>query len=232
MLCRLHSRLGCPGPHNVAMRPVPLLTGAVPTGRLAAQGDRVGLEREVPADARRQGPPACRRGCDSNRQEVRRRRHRPMHRLCLDASDRRARSRSMLVWTRPRCAAFVRSVRPPLDGSGACSLGRLRAAAAIAGRLAKPLSLGGGKPGRLRAVLILPARSDSRTGRCAGTAGSHMRPGQPSLSQPTRHATSHPRGDGGTPCQLANYAEQRAAGTESESESLASGDGPVASGQG
>jgi hypothetical protein len=29
----------------------------------------------------------------------------------------------------------------------------------------------------------------------------------------------------------ANYAEQRAAGMQSESESLASGDGPVASGQ-
>ena len=231
MLCRLHSRLGCPGPHNVAMRPVPLLTGAVPTGRLAAQGDRVGLEREVPADARRQGPPACRRGCDSNRQEVRRRRHRPMHRLCLDASDRRAPSRSMLVWTRPRCAAFVRSVRP-LDGSGACSLGRLRAAAAIAGRLAKPLSLGGVKPGRLRAVLILPARSGSRTGGRARNGRVAHAP-RAALVQPTEAARNlPPEGMVGHRANYANFAEQRAAGTESESESLASGDGPVASGQG
>jgi hypothetical protein len=36
-----------------------------------AQGDRVGPERQVPADARGQRPPTRRRRCHSNRQEVR-----------------------------------------------------------------------------------------------------------------------------------------------------------------
>jgi hypothetical protein len=38
-----------------------------------------------------------------------------------------------------------------------------------------------------------------------------MRPGQPSFSQPRRHATSDPRGDGGTPCQLRQLRQHRRA---------------------